>query len=164
MPDQKIDRLVSFDKNYIKPFQVFLKSLVLNNPREVFRVWLLYSKIPQEDLQGLVEYCSLQRVVLMPLQIDRSIFKNAPVSKQYPQEMYYRLLSSWLLPEYVKKVLYLDVDILVINSLRPLWEADLKDCVFADASHGSIFEAIDEVNKIRLGQEHNVFGMLCGFV
>lgn len=157
MSERKIDILVSFNKRYIKPFQVLLKSLVINNPQEVFRVWLLYSQIPQEDLQSLVEYCSLQRTLLMPLQMDRSIFEDAPVSKQYPQEMYYRLLSPHLLPEHVEKVLYLDVDILSINPLRPLWEIDLRDSAFAAASHSSIFEVIDGVNKVRLGQEHDYF-------
>lgn len=157
MSEQKIDILVSFNKNYIKPFQVMLKSLVINNPKEVFRIWLLYSQIPQEDLQRLIEYCSLQRVLLTPLQMERAVFENAPVSKQYPQEMYYRLLSPQILPEQVEKVLYLDVDILTINPLRSLWEIDLKDHAFAAASHSSIFEAIDGVNKVRLGQEHDYF-------
>lgn len=155
--DQKIDILVSFNKNYIKFFRVMLKSLVFNNPGEVFRIWLLYSQIPREDLQELMEYCSMQIVLLIPVQIERSIFENAPVSKRYPQEMYYRLMSPHLLPEYVKRVLYLDVDILAINPLRSLWEINLKDCVFAAASHSGIFEAIDEVNKVRLGQEHEYF-------
>jgi len=157
MPAQKIDILVSFNKKYIKPFQVLLKSLVLNNPQEAFRVWLIYSQIPQEELQGLEEYCSLQRALLTPLRINRSVFEDAPVSKQYPQEMYYRLLSPHLLPEHVERVLYLDVDILTINPLRPLWEIDMKDCAFAAASHGSIFEVIDGINKVRLGKEHDYF-------
>ena len=57
---------------------------------------------------------------LCPIPMGESLFSKAPVTKQYPQEMYYRLLAGHLLPREVKRVLYLDPDILVINPLKPL--------------------------------------------
>ncbi len=53
MPENRIDILVTFDKNYINPFKTMLKSLVANNPREDIYVWLLHSSIPKNDLQVL---------------------------------------------------------------------------------------------------------------
>lgn len=79
MPHDIINVLVTFDKNYIKPFQTMLKSLVANNPQETVHVWLLHSAIPQYELELLEEYCSSQRVHLTPLQVDRRIFQNAPI-------------------------------------------------------------------------------------
>ena len=38
-------------------------------------------------------YCGFQNVSLTPVLISRQVFENAPVSAQYPQEMYYRLLD-----------------------------------------------------------------------
>ncbi|MGY3703009.1 hypothetical protein BW731_04120 [Vagococcus martis] len=35
--------------------------------------------------------------------------------------MYYRLLCGDILPKTIKRVLYLDPDILVLNSLEELW-------------------------------------------
>ena len=49
--------------------------------------------------------------------------------------MYYRLLAAQFLPDHLHRILYLDPDILVINSLRPLWETDLKGNLFAAAAH-----------------------------
>ena len=60
MEDNTICLLVSFDRNYIKPFQVMLTSLVLNNPQERFHIWLLHSGILQSDLDALAEYCGAQ--------------------------------------------------------------------------------------------------------
>lgn len=71
------------------------------------------------------------------------MFDDAPVSKKYPQEMYYRLLAPLFLPDYVEKVLYLDPDILVINPVRPLWEMELNGYVFAAASHSTVFAAVN---------------------
>lgn len=157
MQNDKMNLLVTFDKNYVKPFQVMLKSLIVNNPQEIIHIWLLHSAIPQDDLQMLMEHCSSQRATLTPIQVDRAIFENAPISKQYPQEMYYRLLAPLLLPDSVEKVLYLDPDILVINSLRPLWEMELNKNVFAAASHTGIFDVMNGVNRVRLGTEHDYF-------
>lgn len=157
MQGDKMDLLVTFDKNYIEPFRVMLKSLAVSNPQEKFRIWLLHSAIPDEDLQALAEYCSGHRMTLTWIQVDRSIFKAAPVSRQYPQEMYYRLLAPVLLPDTLNKILYVDPDILVINPVRPLWEMQLGECAFAAASHSSIFEVINDVNMVRLGKSHDYY-------
>ena len=157
MQNDRINLLVTFDKNYIPPFQVMLKSLVINNPDEQIHIWLLHSAIPRDDLERLEEYCCSQKVTLTPIQVDRRLFENAPISRQYPQEMYYRLLASLLLPDWVDRILYLDPDILVINPLRSLWEVDLEECTFAAASHTGVFDIMNDVNRVRLGTEHDYF-------
>ncbi len=157
MHREQIDLLVTFDKNYIEPFRVMLKSLSISNPRETFRIWLLHSAIPDGELRALAGYCAAHRMTLTPVQVDPSIFENAPVSRRYPKEMYYRLLAPILLPEELERVLYLDPDILVINPIRPLWETRLGEAVFAAASHSGIFEFINGVNRVRLKEDHDYF-------
>lgn len=153
----QIHLLVSFDKNYIGPFRVMLKSLAVSNPQESFHIWLLHSAIPEAELGALERYCAAQRMVLTPITVDRAIFEDAPVSQQYPQEMYYRLLAPLLLPDTLGRILYLDPDILVINSVRPLWELQLRQCTFAAASHSGVFEIINDVNRVRLKKEHDYY-------
>lgn len=148
-----IELLVSCDRNYIKPLQVMLMSLLVNNPQEKFCVWLLHSDIPQNELGALNEYCEACGMMLMPVQVERSMFQDAPVSKRYPQEMYYRLLAPILLPDSVKKVLYLDPDILVINPVCPLWETPLGGCSFAAAAHSVVPDMVNDVNRFRLGKD-----------
>lgn len=157
MPNQKIDLLVTFDRHYIGPFQTMLKSLVLNNPGGEFHIWLLHSAIADEELCQLEEFCGRQGAGFTALKVDRAFFQNAPISKRYPQEMYYRLLAPQILPGDLKKVLYLDPDILVINPLRPLWETDLGGCAFAAASHSGLTDVMNDVNRVRLGTDHDYF-------
>lgn len=71
--------------------------------------------------------------------------------------MYYRLLAPHLLPENLNRILYLDPDILVINSLRPLWDLDLKGHLFAAASHTGITEFANSVNRLRLRTNSNYY-------
>lgn len=154
---EPIDLLVSFDENYIHPFRVLVKSLAINHVGENFQIWLLHSGIAPEKILDLENYCELQKIALIPIIVNRELFHDAPVTNRYPQEMYYRLLAPFILPESLKRVLYLDPDILVINSVRPLWELPLGEYSFAAASHSGVFEIINDVNRIRLGKEHAYF-------
>lgn len=158
MPGNTLDVLVSFDRAYIGPFRTMLASLMANNPGERVRVWLLHRAIPAADLEVLGAYCAGRGASLHPVAVDGSLFTGAPVSKRYPQEMYYRLLAPCVLPAELRKVLYLDPDTLVINPLRPLWEIDLDGCAFAAASHTAVAEAASNmVNQARLDTDHEYY-------
>lgn len=158
MQGDALDVLVSFDRNYIGPFRTMLASLVANNPGERVRVWLLHRAIPAADLAALDTFCAGRGASLHPVAVDGSLFTGAPVSRRYPQEMYYRLLAPCMLPNGLERVLYLDPDILVINPLRPLWETDLDGCAFAAASHTAVAEAAaNVVNQVRLDTDHEYY-------
>ena len=45
MSKNKIDLLVTFDKNYIGPFKTMFKSLLANSPGDSLHIWLLHSAI-----------------------------------------------------------------------------------------------------------------------
>ena len=79
------------------------------------------------------------------------------MTDRYPQEMYYRLLAARFLPEELKRVLYLDPDTLVINSLLPLWELELDGHLFAAAAHTGKTEIANNVNRFRLGTEGDYY-------
>lgn len=152
-----MDLLVTLDRQYLPRLQVLLTSLNLNNPGERFRLYLIHRNIPQDQLDALGEGCARLGIALFPLTVDGSLFAHAPTTRQYPQEMYYRLLAGQLLPEELERVLYLDPDTLVINPLRPLWELDLGDKLFAAAAHTGKTEIANDVNRLRLGTEHKYY-------
>ena len=79
------------------------------------------------------------------------------MTEQYPREMYYRLLAGQMLPEGISRIIYLDPDTLVINPLRPLWETDMKGCMFAAAAHTGKTELANNVNRLRLGTDHDYY-------
>ena len=71
--------------------------------------------------------------------------------------MYYRLLAPHLLPCNIKRILYLDPDILVINPIRGLWETDLQGNLFAAAAHTGKTELAHSVNRLRLGTKQDYY-------
>lgn len=146
--------LTTLDENYIPQLQVLLTSLFINNPGELFSLYLLHSGIPQDRLSSIRRQCEASRYTFEAIRVEDSLFQGAPVTRQYPREMYYRLLAAQLLPKSVKRILYLDPDVLVINPIRPLWETDLQGKMFAAAAHTGKTELANNVNQLRLGTEH----------
>lgn len=150
--------LLTLDENYLLPCRVMLDSFFASNPNESdVTVYLLHSAIPAEKLEELSDFCTGFGAKLVPIAVDAAFFENAPTSKRYPKEMYYRLLSPLILPREVERVLYLDPDMLIINPLRPLWELNLYGKTFAAASHTGLTEMANEINNVRLDTAHEYF-------
>lgn len=150
--------LLTLDENYLLPCKVMLDSFFASNPQEKdVTVYLLHSAIPGGKLSELEAFCAAFGAKLIPIAVEPTLFENAPTSKRYPKEMYYRLLSPLILPRQVERVLYLDPDMLIINPLRPLWKQNLGGNVFAAASHTGLTEMANEINQRRLDTEHEYF-------
>lgn len=152
-----IPLLVSLDQAYLPQLQVLLTSLCWNNPGEQFVIYLLHSGIPTQALAPVVRQCEHLAYQFHPIFVEDRLFADAPTTKQYPKEMYYRLLAGSLLPRQLNRILYLDPDILVINPLRPLWEMDLEGRLFAAAAHTGKTDLANQVNRVRLGTDHDYY-------
>ena len=152
-----IQLLTTLDQTYLPRLQVLLTSIYVNQPDDPVDLYLLHSRIPEENLSLVDRQCKILGFHFFPIQIPPSAFQEAPVTRTYPREMYYRLLAPHLLPGQLHRILYLDPDILVINPLRPLWELDLNDHVFAAASHTGKTDLANSINQLRLGTDHNYF-------
>ena len=73
------------------------------------------------------------------------------------QFLYGAFIEVLVLEDLIKRILYLDPDILVINPLRPLWEIDLTGNLFAAAAHTDKTELANNVNRLRLGTKHDYY-------
>lgn len=152
-----IDLLVTLDENYIDQMKVLMTSIYINNPGEIFNVYLIHSGISDEKLNGLEKDLAKFSYKFFPIRAVDGLFSSARVTDRYPKEMYYRLLAGKLLPENLDKIIYIDPDILVINSLKDLWKMDIADFLFAAASHTGKTEMANNVNKIRLGTDTDYY-------
>lgn len=153
----KINLLVSLDENYLPQLRVMLASMFLNNPGVVFDVYLLHSGIAPQRLARVERDLAAKGHTFYPILVDSALFKDAPVIRYYSQEMYYRLMAAELLPKTIDRILYLDPDILILNSVVPLWQTDLEGKMFAAAAHSGKSELADGVNRLRLGTEQRYF-------
>ena len=149
--------LITLDENYFPRLRVLLTSLKMNDPGEHFDIYLLYSGLSERMLRAVERWCRAAGYEFHPIRMDGDLFENAPVSSRYPTEMYYRLLASRLLPQELNRIIYLDPDILVINPLRPLCETNMSGWLFGAAAHTGKTELVNDVNRLRLGVEHDYY-------
>ena len=147
---EPINILVTLDANYLKPLKVMLKSMFLNNPDDSFHVFLMHSRLTEEQVNDVDEFVGRSGHSLSVVTIGEDCFNDAPIVKHYTKEMYYRLLAFRYLPTELERILYLDPDILVINSIRSLYTTDLSGWLFAAAHHDIILTR--EINKLRFPQ------------
>jgi len=147
--------LLTLDRNYLPPVRVLLVSLFLNHPSEVFHLYLAGDGFTQEDWNGLYTLCSHFGAALHPVSIDESWFESAPTLRYYSRAMYYRLLAAQMLPDDLERILYLDPDTLVINSLCPLYDTDMGDHLYAACIHKGLVDLSTPVNKLRLSTYEN---------
>lgn len=156
---EPIEILVTIDQNYIKPLEVMMYSLKLNNLNENFRVWLIYDNINRQSLTKLKKFGAKIGIDVMTLTMNKNIsFPDSLLNlHDYPKEMYFRLLSSKILPADLHRIIYLDPDILVINSIVPLWQLDLEGKMFAASVHEGLTDIMSSINNIRLGTSTGYF-------
>ncbi len=120
---------VAVDENYIYPLKVMLYSLFVTN-KEPITVFLVHTRISEKKLWEIKSLCISHRAEFRELRLEKDIFQNAPISRYFTKEMYYRLLLPWLLPG-EDRVLYLDPDIIINGSLKELWNMELHEAVMA---------------------------------
>ena len=150
--DGLINILVTLDKNYVPYLNVMLFSLVNKNTDSRFCVYVLHSSLNDSDVEITKELLGKGNKLKL-INADSIGLDGAPTTSRYPKEIYYRIFAAKYLPNFLDKVLYLDPDIVVNGSLKELYSMDMKNYLFAAASHtGPIVRVI---NSIRLDMEEN---------
>ena len=74
-----------------------------------------------------------------------------PSSERYPRQIYYRLIAPLLLPRDMERILYLDVDTVVVNPLTELETLPFGDAWFMACTH--VRYALSKLNQVRLGMD-----------
>lgn len=119
------------DAAYLPHIATLLKSVAINHGGEGVTAHFLHdATVSAEQLAQLhqhVEQSGMRLVCHCP---SLSQLEGLPISTRYPQAVWFRTLLPELLPE-VERILYLDADTLVLQSLLPLWQLDFAAMPFA---------------------------------
>lgn len=125
-----------------------LRSVARHGGESEYDAYILHSDLTQADIEALqAQADSCFRLHFVP--VDPKNFDGFPESKRYPRQIYYRLAAPLLLPKELDRILYLDVDTIVINPLRELYDTDFGSCGYVACTH--IREALTKFNDHRLG-------------
>lgn len=129
-----MDIVACTDNNYIMPTGVMMYSVCCNNIDENIVFHIITGGVKTEGKEKLIKtitpFKNKNILFYDAEEIDTSTF---PLMNNcnYPISAFYRLMIVKLLPNTIKKVLYLDVDLIVRQSLLPLWNVNLGDYAIA---------------------------------
>ena len=146
----KMNLLVTLNEAYLPHLNTLLFSVLYHNPDTYFTVYLLHTSIREEMTEQTKVILGTSGELVM-IEAEGHGLDDAPTTDRFPKEMYYRIFAAKYLPEDVDRVLYLDPDIIVNNSLLELYEMPLGDNFFAAASHNGKLMRL--INGFRLGLE-----------
>lgn len=130
-----------------------LKSLLRSGGYGYYDVFVLHSDL-EESIQRAMERDFQERVTFHFLQVPEELFADFPETARYPRQIYYRLAAPLLLPRELDRILYLDVDVVVINSLRSFYEVDFESSYFVGCTHTREF--LTKLNQARLQSDKAV--------
>ena len=127
----------AIDNNYIRHCAVMLKSLYDTNQREEINVYIIHGAIDEAERSKLAAYLGRFLSLVSFIKINPEILKGFPPFGHLPISTYYRLLIPTVLPPAIQKVIFLDCDLVVADSLNDLWNMNLGDYPLAAVTdHG----------------------------
>ncbi|MDA5387769.1 glycosyltransferase family 8 protein [Loigolactobacillus backii] len=143
--------LFAIDNQVVDQLLTTLYSIHVNTPKQQFDVYVM-QKDKLKKTAKITAFCAKLGINYHPIVLGKAFLEDVPVTNRYPEIIYYRLLAQRYLPDDLTRILYLDVDILVINDLAVLYQLDLGKHLYAAASHSALTNNVTEpLNKIRLG-------------
>lgn len=120
-----MDILCATDDCYAPYCGVMLTSLFENNKNHQCRVFIFVSQpLKRKNTRRFTKLSESFGQQLSFITVDDAVLQRAPRLNN-SLTTYYRLFAEKLLPDSVKKVLYLDVDLIVTRDLSPLWDIEI---------------------------------------
>jgi lipopolysaccharide biosynthesis glycosyltransferase len=125
--------LCATDNNYVPYCGVMITSVFENNKADDICIHIFGTRLSKSDKESLCKIGERynQQVEIYDMSEDLTEF-IPPTTALNPNtyitlSAYNRIFAAELLPQNIKKILYLDCDIIVTTSLRPCWEEKIED-------------------------------------
>lgn len=119
------------DENYVKYMGVAITSIILNNINRRLCFHVIYSGMHKDDQEKIQCFENLYKnvqVCMYPFKEMEQV-KHYKVGYHFTKAIFYRLFIPYIIPSNIKKVLYLDCDILCLGNIAQLFQIDMKGFV-----------------------------------
>lgn len=157
-----MDVVVCTDNRFVMPTGVMMYSLCCNNPSVDVTFHILVddsvSTKDRDDLKETISKFPLGKILFYD--VDLTILPSFPSldtrQGKITKAVYYRLMLAEILPTSIHKVLYMDGDLIVRDSLLPLWNTDITGYAVAATADG-LSGDIEFYNRLRYPFEKGYF-------
>jgi lipopolysaccharide biosynthesis glycosyltransferase len=133
-PSSVVRIACAINRHYVTPLVVMLMSLRQHlRPGVCCELYLVHSGIPEASLAVVSSILKTHSILLSP-----QMLAEAPRVRHYPPEASAPLLLPQVLPSDLKRVLFLDADMLVLGDIAELWATPLDGHVVAAADDAAV--------------------------
>ena len=174
--DNYLNVFVSIDDNFLLGHKVCIYSLYETQELPI-KIWLASLGISEEvkkELETFYQRLDITyEIIDIPMEVKESLLrikeskndklKNCSLSI----ETYVRLFITHLIPEDVKKILWLDADTIVVKSLTSFWEKDFEGNLISGVDPSAIYydwAPISERWKALYQIKNNIFVLGTGVI
>lgn len=156
-----MDVACNIDSNYIKYCIVMLTSLFENNKEEDITVHIIAEKLTEQEKQVICSNLEQYQQTINFYDVGADLLRFCSTNKAEELQhislaTYYRIFLPEILPDSISKVLYLDCDLLVMQSLNNLWKIDLEGYAIA-AIDDNIFQADEHYERLKYSRKYSYF-------
>jgi len=123
---KEMNIVTSLNRKYVPQVCVMLESLYCNNQEVSIHVYLLHSELLEEDKKIIIDHGNKWGASVEFLQVNEKLFEKLPTTEIWSVEALYRLAMTDILPANVDRVLYLDVDTIVLKPVYDLYFSDFE--------------------------------------
>ena len=168
--------LASIDDNFILGHKVCVYSLYKTQELPI-KIWLVDLTLSREAKEDLLKFYKLLNISYQCIEIPNEVkevfdtinknFNERIKQEKLSIEAFVRLFITHLIPEDVKKILWLDADTIVVKSLTSFWEKDFEGNLISGVDPSAIYydwAPISERWKALYQIKNNIFVLGTGVI
>jgi lipopolysaccharide biosynthesis glycosyltransferase len=121
------DIVFCLDCNYVKPTLVTIRSILQTNNNLFFSFHIISDYLTNDLIDEIKKLTATNKSEIFFYMIDSTIFKKLPTKEHISILTYFRFVIPGVLPQNIKKVLYLDGDLIVVDSLSEFLNTEIDD-------------------------------------
>lgn len=126
MDNNTINVLVSTDEKQLKRLVAMLFSLKKHNGH--ISVYFMNQNISHRKMEKFMKKIKKKvKCDINEIKINDDYFSQAPIPKPFTIEMYFRLVSQFYLPEDLERIIWIDMDVICLKSIRKNYFQDFED-------------------------------------
>lgn len=127
---EKVNIMFSVDNNYVQHLSATICSILENvGKNENLCFTVIYNSLNRKSKNTLNNLIKRYKSKIIFIRLDSLDLVGANLEGHISEATYYRIMIPELFPENIKKVIYLDSDILVRKDIMELWDTEIGDSV-----------------------------------
>ncbi len=116
---------IGFDPKFLRPFYAWATSLELNHGESELHIHVLCNGLSEKDFSGVQKKLSHFASVTF-YSLEKEMISGLLVNKNWTSAVYYRLYLPLLVPDTVTRIIYCDLDTLILDDPLELYCLDLE--------------------------------------